>query len=66
MTPPEKRGFTMGVVYAVALLIKTQCEGGAETLWKESGFTMADLKRCEAYDANTIRKYFKKLEKGGP
>lgn len=66
MTSLEQRGFTMGIVYAVALLIKTQCEGGAETLWNESGYTIADLKGCDAYDADTVRKYFKKFGKGKP
>ena len=61
MGKSEKKGFIMGVVYSVALLIKTQCEGGAETLWKESGFTMADLKGCDSYDSDEIKEYFKKM-----
>ena len=58
----EKRGFTHGVVYAVALLIRCKHEGAAETLWTESGFSFDDLKVCDDYDANEVRKYFSKFK----
>lgn len=54
----NKIGFTQGVVYAVALLLRTCHEGAAETLWKESGFTKQDLNICDAYDADKVREYF--------
>ena len=54
----NKTGFIQGVVYAVALLLRTYHEGAAETLWEESGFTKKDLSVCENYDTDIIKEYF--------
>jgi len=48
-------GFTQGVVYAIALLIRNGYEY-ANTLWNESGFSEKDLAVCENYDADEVRK----------
>ena len=54
-----KKGFTQGVVYACAQLIRDRNEITAEYLWKESGFSEGDLKYCDDYDAKEIRFYLK-------
>lgn len=50
-----KRGYTQGFVYAVAQLLRND-PIDAETLWNESGFTEEDLRFCDEYDANEVRK----------
>jgi len=55
-------GFTQGVVFAIALLIRNGYgygNGNAEILWNESGFTEKDLEVCENYDADEVRKMLK-------
>ena len=54
----EKRGFRQGVVYATALLIRCREEGGAETIWNESEYSLLDLRGCDPYDADKVREYF--------
>ena len=56
----EKRGFTQGVVYSVALLIRCGREGSAEMLWHESCLTLNDLKECDDYDASEVKTYLER------
>ena len=51
----EKRGFTQGVVYAIAQLIRLGDTGHAEIIWDESGFSENDLNFCDNYDADKVR-----------
>jgi len=53
----QGEGFTQGLVYACAQLIRDGEEYRAEFLWKESGFSKKDLKNCDDYDADEIRRY---------
>lgn len=55
----EKTGFTHGVVYAVAQLIRFG-SGHVDALWRESGFSLDDLDICDDYDANEVRDYFQR------
>jgi len=58
-----KIGFIQGVVYAVALCIRCQCEGAAELIWEESNFDFGDLSVCDKYDSKPVLEYFKKFPK---
>ena len=49
-------GFTQGVVYAIAQVIRYGHESVAEYLWNESGFTSVDLSVCDEYDLKELRK----------
>jgi len=51
----EKIGFTQGFVYAVAQLLRND-PTDAETLWQESGFAEKDLRFCDDYDAEEVRR----------
>ena len=55
----RKRGFIQGLVYSVAQCHRNGQENAAEFLWDESGFTKTDLKLCDDYDANEVRKMLK-------
>ena len=52
----EKKGFTQGVVYAIAQLIRAGEDSSAEWIWDESGFDSKDLDLCDDYDAKEVRK----------
>jgi len=56
-------GFTQGLVYACAQLIRRGNEGMAEWLWHESNFSKSDLDVCDDYDADEIRKYLDEWER---
>ena len=56
----EKRGFTQGVVYSVALLIRCGEGQSAELLWHESGFTFGDLRVCDDYDSDEVKTYLER------
>lgn len=51
------KGFTQGVVYAVAQCLRLGFDGAAEQLWNESGFELSDLKCCDEYDVNEIHSF---------
>uniref|UniRef100_A0A6H1ZLI3 Uncharacterized protein n=1 Tax=viral metagenome TaxID=1070528 RepID=A0A6H1ZLI3_9ZZZZ len=57
----DKKGFRQGFVYAVAQVIRFQHEDIAAYLWNESGFELSDLKCCDKYDANVVRKLVKEM-----
>ena len=57
----NKKGFTQGFVYAVAQVIRFQHKDIAAYLWNESGFEESDLKYCDKYDANVVRKLVKEM-----
>ena len=56
-----EKGWKQGFVYAVAQCVRLYQENAAEQLWIESGFDECDLKHCEKYDADEVRKLIKKL-----
>lgn len=57
----RRKGFTQGVVYVIAQVIRND-PIDAEGLWNESGFTKEDLRVCDNYDADEIRKMLKKMQ----
>ena len=54
----KKIGFTKGVVYVIAQILRNS-PIDAEGLWNETGFSKEDLRFCDDYDANEIRKMLK-------
>lgn len=49
-------GFTQGVVYAIAQCVRFGNSDTAEYLWNESGFKKDDLKVCDEYDVQELRR----------
>ena len=58
----RKIGFTQGLVYTIANANRMYHEGAAEELWRESGLKIKDLKHCEKYDVDEIRKMLKSIK----
>jgi len=50
----REKGFTQGVVWAVALLAKTGLMD-ADQIWTESGLNIKDLAVCDPCDAEIVR-----------
>ena len=51
----EQVGFTRGVVYSIAQLLRHGAKTYAEYLWEESGFSELDLSLCDEYDVSELR-----------
>ena len=50
-----KTGFTCGIVYAIAQVIRFGHADVAQYLWDESGFRHQDLKVCDDYDVKELK-----------
>lgn len=59
----QDEGFTQGVIYSIAELIRRGAVDYAEELWIQSGFKESDLSICDSYDANKVRELLKKRSK---
>jgi hypothetical protein len=57
-------GFTQGVVYSVAQLVRRGNLHLAKYLWKESGFESDDIKVCSEQDVKELRKFLSNAPKG--
>lgn len=60
----EEIGFTRGVVYVIAQMIRFGDESIAGFIWCTSGFTPEDVKVCAEYDVAEIRKIMPHLPQG--
>ena len=65
MTEEEKRGFTMGLIYALGMLaVDCGDASNAEWIWKESGIPNEEARYCTEYDVSKLREAVPELPKG--